>query len=914
MRGARGGSRLAAVAGRAWCRACSIDRVAAVECSATARGSAWWHVATRRNASASGEASPASPSGRRPCYGGDAGDHLGLPFTLSAEDAHAALKRWAGQKPFRPWTLRDGAKRRPSLRAVFLPHWVFDCEVSTRYRGSVGYDAGGGKHEWTRIETWRDGGTTPYPSTATQSQICASFKHRRDLVSAVAGAHVGALPYSAQKENGVRRAIRRGAPATTETLSEVTLRPMPSVRDAVLEAARHGAGAPNTIEAERFGMKRSLAWELCFRRIREREREKAKAALLEAHGADAVKDIALDIDLSPGRVVRAVRLPRLSPRSRTARRAGPTATSRRAQRRRRVRDDWRSARRRGRRRYRESARTRRRGRGPRAGARRRLGARAGRARAARRAGLAGLGGGVRAGGRRRRAPLGARARRARVRDESEAFAAAMRHGGPGDHAWMDESTQRRRDDAEWGRWKETDKQNWEEGKREEWAANIWQWQRLRRREREERRAQLEAERSRLEEAERRDEEKERRWGPGWRKASGAGTGRGGSGGRDTKGFYKLLGLREKLGEATAEEIKSAYRKEAMAWHPDKHQGEKAKTRAAKAFRSCSARTRCWGTKPSGRCTIACKNAPSPTKSPPVDRVHRRHVGVASPSSGAPVLGASHARRMSGRYAASRASPGAASTSAPSRRGGGRRSACSLPGCAPRPEHPAPLVLGHMARSVLAAAVPPSGGAGARGRPEHGDGRVRRHHASLREAGVHFEDASGGAAAGRARAPFVASARVRGRVPHFISFYRSGSPRGTPKVTPFLLPWLVGPSKVIDAPVQLPVDDTQPIPANAVYSALNGLKLEVAGGAHRRARRRRSGRTIFLVKHLPMGWAATEATRDMPHKPPASPIPGTGKVCCSSGVGCWRCRGARPCASTCASYPRRRFSTKPWDSP
>jgi hypothetical protein len=149
---------------------------------------------------------------------------------------------------------------------------------------------------------------------------------------------------------------------------------------------------------------------------------------------------------------------------------------------------------------------------------------------------------------------------------------------------MDESTQRRRDDAEWGRWKETDKQNWEEGKREEWAANIWQWQRLRRREREERRAQLEAERSRLEEAERRDEEKERRWGPGWRKASGAGTGRGGGGGRDTKGYYKLLGLRDKLGEATAEEIKSAYRKEAMAWHPDKHQGEKAKTRAAKAFR------------------------------------------------------------------------------------------------------------------------------------------------------------------------------------------------------------------------------------------------------------------------------------------------------------------------------------------
>ena len=411
--------------------------------------------------------------------------------------------------------MRDGAKRRPSLRAVFLPHWVFDCEVSTRYRGSVGYDAGGGKHEWTRIETWRDGGTTPYPSTATQSQICASFKHRRDLVSAVAGAHVGALPYSAQKENGVRRAIRRGAPATTETLSEVTLRPMPSVRDAVLEAARHGAGAPNTIEAERFGMKRSLAWELCFRRIREREREKAKAALLEAHGADAVKDITLDIDLSPGRVVRAVRLPAFIATFTHGETRGPTATSRRARappcagrpakcastrtssipRKRAHSPSW-------------AGSSRRRSSPPGRSGRTRTRCSPRRPRWARRRRSRPAGAARRAPGRR------ARAEAARVRDESEAFAAAMRHGGPGDHAWMDESTQRRRDDAEWGRWKETDKQNWEEGKREEWAANIWQWQRLRRREREERRAQLEAERSRLEEAERRDEEKERRWGRG----------------------------------------------------------------------------------------------------------------------------------------------------------------------------------------------------------------------------------------------------------------------------------------------------------------------------------------------------------------------------------------------------------------
>jgi hypothetical protein len=52
-------------------------------------------------------------------------------------------------------------------------------------------------------------------------------------------------------------------------------------------------------------------------------------------------------------------------------------------------------------------------------------------------------------------------------------------------------------------------------------------------------------------------------------------------------------------------------------------------------------------------------------------------------------------------------------------------------------------------------------------------------------------------------------------------------RHAAKVTPFLLPWLVGPSKVIDAPLNLPVDDTSEVPANAVYSALTKMKLEIA---------------------------------------------------------------------------------------
>ena len=185
--------------------------------------------------------------------------------------------------------------------------------------------------------------------------------------------------------------------------------------------------------------------------------------------------------------------------------------------------------------------------------------------------------------------------------------------------------------------------------------------------------------------------------------------------------------------------------------------------------------------------------------------------------------------MSGRYAASRASPGAASTSAPSRRGGGRRSACS------------PL------RAVRRGPSTPP--------PSYSDTWLDRfwlrqfHRQVALELGDDPSTATGEYAATMRRCVKLVStsktpleAQQRGeRVlrsllpPGFEVGFRifiSSLPewfvaRHAAKVTPYLLPWLVGPSKVIDAPFQLPVDDAQPIPANAVYSALNGLKLEVA---------------------------------------------------------------------------------------
>ena len=123
-------------------------------------------------------------------------------------------------------------------------------------------------------------------------------------------------------------------------------------------------------------------------------------------------------------------------------------------------------------------------------------------------------------------------------------------------------------------------------------------------------------------------------------------------------------------------------------------------------------------------------------------------------------------------------------------------------------------------------------------------------------------------------------------------------RHAAKVTPFLLPWLVGPSKVIDAPFQLPVDDAQPIPANAVYSALNGLKLEVAA-ARIAARDADAGTYDFSREHVSLKNASDRrrdrSDEDMPHKPPGFADSGY-----QQGVLLERCRvlEASGCASVC----------------
>ena len=138
--------------------------------------------------------------------------------------------------------------------------------------------------------------------------------------------------------------------------------------------------------------------------------------------------------------------------------------------------------------------------------------------------------------------------------------------------WLDETVQLARDDAEWSRWKRTDRDTWIADERKSWALSIWKNQAHRRRERYERRIEIEMQRMQKIEAERRAEQKRLKWGDDWDRASRKNASKVGMS-TDSQSFYKILGLDEKRNEATIAEIKENYRRLAQRWHPDKKDGK-----------------------------------------------------------------------------------------------------------------------------------------------------------------------------------------------------------------------------------------------------------------------------------------------------------------------------------------------------
>ena len=125
-------------------------------------------------------------------------------------------------------------------------------------------------------------------------------------------------------------------------------------------------------------------------------------------------------------------------------------------------------------------------------------------------------------------------------------------------------------------------------------------------------------------------------------------------------------------------------------------------------------------------------------------------------------------------------------------------------------------------------------------------------------------------------------------------------RHAAKVTPYLLPWLVGASAVIDAPVNLPVDDQSRIPSNALYNALKALKLEIAARRILELDPSTYGGDVLDADSLRIGDAKT-----------ACSFPGSAPPGYQQGVLLERCRVLEEsgCASVCLNVcklPTQQF--------
>ena len=465
-------------------------------------------------------------------------------FRLTREDAKTALRAWLRAETHRPFAARGvGESQEIAYTKTYVPYWVFDVEAEVSYVGGV--DVHG-----ELVKSYAPAETLRFDEKSSATQICASFQHRRDYVDAlVPGRYVNF--------------------ATSEDTWDV-------VREDVLS---------KDAEAQPFTMKRSMALSLAAVRMRDAVRARATEALMKKHkNALGVSDVVIDF-VTIKRRVRAVYHPvwrvdfahgavvndETNKIIQQPRRAMICAVSGVV-----LSDDlvctskarafafgavslpailialaW-----------------------PDAGL-------AALGQGAVAAGVAAAGAGVFA--RQYPQMMQDKIDAVRVREEDRAFNLAMR--SPGNADWMDESVQRRRDDAEWRRWMETDKMTWDPVRRAEWAHNILDTQIYRFRERQELRHELDERAQQAEEAERRNAEKERKWGPDWqRDGPRQNAGRHPGYSRDIHGFYKTLRLEDKLGLATEEEIKAAFRVVAHETHPDKVTGDAAaKKRAAERF-------------------------------------------------------------------------------------------------------------------------------------------------------------------------------------------------------------------------------------------------------------------------------------------------------------------------------------------
>ena len=116
-----------------------------------------------------------------------------IPFRISEDEAKSLYSRWAKKKMFAPSAYRRASQKTPDVKGVYIPHFTFDCDLSTSYTGQGGHDrtvvytvrVNGKTETRTRIVTdW-------YPIVGAEQlyfddyAFCASKKIDRELLEKV---------------------------------------------------------------------------------------------------------------------------------------------------------------------------------------------------------------------------------------------------------------------------------------------------------------------------------------------------------------------------------------------------------------------------------------------------------------------------------------------------------------------------------------------------------------------------------------------------------------------------------------------------------------------------------------------------------------------------------------------------------
>ncbi|MGF1452392.1 MAG: hypothetical protein ACFB21_10010, partial [Opitutales bacterium] len=97
-----------------------------------------------------------------------------LPFALESSEAGKRFRRWVKSRWFAPGELKRMANSHDGLKGVYLPHWTFDADTVTRYRGERGDDY----TEWYEDED-ADGNKVRKSRTKTRWSRVAGWVHNR---------------------------------------------------------------------------------------------------------------------------------------------------------------------------------------------------------------------------------------------------------------------------------------------------------------------------------------------------------------------------------------------------------------------------------------------------------------------------------------------------------------------------------------------------------------------------------------------------------------------------------------------------------------------------------------------------------------------------------------------------------------